>query len=42
MYTEVFAGMQYTKHDIAEMFGKVFEEERVSSSNVVVMKNTTH
>ena len=39
MYTEVFAGMQYTNHDIAEMFGKVFEEERVSSSNVVVMKN---
>ena len=39
MYTEVFAGMQYTNHDIAEMFGKVFEEERVSSSNVVVMKD---
>ena len=39
MYTEVFAGMQYTNHDIAEMFGKVFEEERVSSNNVVVMKD---
>ena len=39
MYTEIFAGMQYTNHDIAEMFGKVFEEERVSSNNVVVMKD---
>ena len=39
MYTEIFAGMQYTNHDIAEMFGKVFNEERVSSNNVVVMKD---
>ena len=39
MYTEVFAGMQYTNHDIAEMSAKVFEEERVSSHNVVVMKD---
>ncbi len=39
MYTEIFAGMQYTNHDIAEMFGKVFDEERVSSNNVVVMKD---
>ncbi len=39
MYTEIFAGMQYTNHDIAEMFGKVFDEERVSGNNVVVMKD---
>ncbi len=39
MYTEIFAGMQYTNHDIAEMFGKIFDEERVSSNNVVVMKD---
>lgn len=39
MYTEIFAGMEYTNHDIAEMFGKVFDEGRVSSNNVVVMKD---
>lgn len=39
MYTEIFAGMEYNNHDIAEMFGKVFDEERVSSNNVVVMKD---
>lgn len=39
MYTEIFAGMQYTNHDIAEMFGKVFDEERVFGNNVVVMKD---
>lgn len=39
MYTEIFAGMEYTNHDIAEMFGKVFDEERVSSNNVVIMKD---
>ena len=27
MYTEIFAGMQYTNHDIAEMFGKVFDKD---------------
>ena len=26
MYAEVFAGMNYTNHEIAEMFGKTFEE----------------
>lgn len=39
MYTEIFAGIQYTNHDIAEMFGKVFDEEHVSGNNVVVMKD---
>lgn len=39
MYAEIFAGMQYANHDIAEMFGKVFDEERVSGNNVVVMKD---
>lgn len=27
MYEEVFAGMQYTNDELAEMFGKVFHEE---------------
>ena len=26
MYAEVFEGMNYTNHEIAEMFGKTFEE----------------
>ena len=26
MYAEVFAGLNYTNHEIAEMFGKTFEE----------------
>ena len=39
IYTEIFAGMQYTNHDIAEMFVKVFDEECVSDNNVVVMKD---
>ena len=26
MYSEVFEGMNYTNHEIAEMFGKTFEE----------------
>ncbi len=27
MYTEVFAGMNYTNHEIARMFGKTFEKD---------------
>ena len=44
MYSEVFEGMNYTNHEIAEMFGKTFEEgfdeEMASDSGrVVVMKD---
>lgn len=41
MYEEVFAGMNYTNHEIADMFDKTFEEgvDDVESSRVVVMKD---
>ena len=39
MYQEVFAGMAYTNHEIAQMFGKVFEDEHPNSQHVVVMKD---
>ncbi|MCD7820803.1 MAG: GTP cyclohydrolase I FolE [Clostridiales bacterium] len=41
MYEEVFAGMNYTNHDIAQMFGKTFEEgfEETDSREMVVMKD---
>ena len=44
MYAEVFEGMNYTNHEIAEMFGKTFEEgfdEEMSMDpgRVVVMKD---
>ena len=39
MYEEVFAGMAYSNHDIAEMFGKTFEEDGASGEQVVVMKD---
>ena len=44
MYSEVFEGMNYTNHEIAEMFGKTFEEgfdEEMTSDpgRVVVMKD---
>ena len=43
MYEEVFEGMNYTNHEIAELFGKTFEEgvdENFSdASRVVVMKD---
>ncbi len=43
MYEEVFDGMNYTNHEIAELFGKTFEEgldeEECASSRVVVMKD---
>ena len=39
MYEEVFAGMAYSNHDIAEMFGKTFEEDGASGKQVVVMKD---
>ena len=43
MYAEVSEGMNYTNHDIAEMFGKTFEEgfelHPDESGRVVVMKD---
>ena len=41
MYEEVFAGMNYSNHDIAQMFGKTFEEgfEETDSREMVVMKD---
>ena len=43
MYAEVFEGMNYTNHEIAEMFGKTFEEgfelHPDESGQVVVMKD---
>ena len=43
MYAEVFEGMNYTNHEIAEMFGKTFEEgfelHLDESGRVVVMKD---
>lgn len=40
MYEEIFQGIQYSNHEIAEMFGKTFEAGEASdSSQVVVMKD---
>ncbi|MCR5786026.1 MAG: GTP cyclohydrolase I FolE [Eubacterium sp.] len=41
MYEEIFEGMNYTNHEIAQMFDKTFEEGicEEGSSKVVVMKD---
>ena len=44
MYEEVFAGMNYTNHEIAEMFDKTFEDgfdgfDGTASGQIVVMKD---
>lgn len=41
MYEEVFAGMNYSNHEIAEMFDKTFEEgiSETENSKIVVMKD---
>ncbi len=41
MYEEVFAGMNYTNHEIAQMFDRTFEEgvDDVPNSKIVVMKD---
>lgn len=41
MYEEVLEGTQYTNQQIAEMYGKVFEEKESDSSTAVVMKDIT-
>ena len=42
MYAEVFDGMNYTNHEIAQMFNKTFEDDPDSyhnSNDIVVVKN---
>lgn len=41
MYEEVFAGMNYSNHEVAQMFNKTFEEgfEETDSREMVVMKD---
>ena len=41
MYEEVFEGMNYTNHEIAEMFDKTFDDgiDDMDSSKMVVMKD---
>lgn len=39
MYAEVFEGIQYSNHEIAEMFGKKFTE--ATNSSDVIMKDIT-
>ena len=40
MYEEIFAGVQYSNHEIAEMFGKTFDAPSPSQSQTaVVMKD---
>ncbi len=41
MYEEVFAGMNYTNHEIAEMFDKTFEDgaDGMDSDQIVVMRD---
>ncbi len=42
MYEEVFEGIKYTNHEIAEMFGKTFDiEDTAGSDNAIVMKDIT-
>jgi GTP cyclohydrolase I len=41
MYEEVFAGMNYTNDELAELYGKTFEEENVAqgSSDMVLVRD---
>ena len=41
MLEEMLEGIQYSNHDIAEMFGKTFPAEDNGSSEAVVMKDIT-
>lgn len=41
MFEEVFEGISYTNHEIAEMFGKTFEESADGTQTAVVMKDIT-
>lgn len=39
MYAEMLEGIQYTNHDIAEMFNKTFSIDTESSKDMVLVKN---
>ncbi len=39
MYEEIFAGINYTNHEIAEMFDKTFEDGIEDNRKIVVMKD---
>ena len=39
MYRECFAGIQYSNHEIAQMFGKTFEDAGEGEGRVVVMRD---
>ncbi len=42
MYEEIFEGIQYSNHEIAQMFGKTFElEDNGNFNSAVVMKDIT-
>ncbi len=41
MYEEVFEGIAYSNHEIAEMFGKTFSAESGDTETAVVMKDIT-
>ncbi|MDE6035385.1 MAG: GTP cyclohydrolase I [Ruminococcus sp.] len=41
MYEEVFEGIGYSNHEIAEMFGKTFDVSETGSQTAVVMKDIT-
>lgn len=41
MYEEVFEGIAYSNHDIAQMFGKTFTDEGGDTETAVVMKDIT-
>lgn len=39
MYAEVFAGMEYTNAEIADMFNKTFTDEKSGGSDLVIVRN---
>lgn len=39
MYEEVFEGIKYSNHEIANMFGKTFEEEDRGGNDIIVLKD---
>ena len=41
MFEEVFEGIAYSNHDIAQMFGKTFDAVETNSQTAVVMKDIT-
>ncbi len=41
MYEEIFEGIGYTNHEIAQMFGKTFSSESSGADEAVIMKDIT-